>query len=193
MTTGRINQVNGGTKGVWNQPFLCGHAPPIDPPSTEANGEPNRWCLCESVASLFPPWSEGQCLAPSTDGRGPSRAHKRSTPKETRRFYPARSNEEQGTVREGSPGQMGSRTHHRHSVARTRPRDRGSHRSKGYRSRRAHRQSRVARSISSAKTSDRAETLTWPSPARASVRGGPRVETARVAPYASHLSRATKY
>ena len=109
------------------------------------------------------------------------------------RFYPARSNEEQGTVREGSPGQMGSRTHHRHSVARTRPRDRGSHRSKGYRSRRAHRQSRVARSISSAKTSDRAETLTWPSPARASVRGGPRVETARVAPYASHLSRATKY
>ena len=100
MTTGRINQVNGGTKGVWNQPFFCGHAPPIDPPPTEeANGEPNRWCLCESVASLFPPWSEGQCLAPSTDGRGPSRAHKRSTPKETRRFDPARSNEEQGTAR----------------------------------------------------------------------------------------------
>lgn len=27
-----------------------------------------------SVASLFPPWPEGQCLAPSADGRGPSRA-----------------------------------------------------------------------------------------------------------------------
>ena len=31
------------------------------------------------VASLFPPWPKGQCLAPLADGRGPSRAEEYST------------------------------------------------------------------------------------------------------------------
>jgi hypothetical protein len=36
----------------------------------------------ERVAPLFPPWPEGRCLAPSADGRGPSRDSTRPTPDE---------------------------------------------------------------------------------------------------------------
>ena len=56
------------------------------------------------VASPFPPWSKGQCLAPSTDGRGPSQAQDCSTPmrvggrKEKAPDSSAPSSEEQGAT-----------------------------------------------------------------------------------------------
>ena len=75
MTTGRINQVNGGTNELGpairflRARLRSAHRPPRgerEPPLVDGN--------FMRVASLFPPWPEGQCLAPSTDGRGPSRA-----------------------------------------------------------------------------------------------------------------------
>ena len=80
MTTGRINQVNGGSNINNNadegdderkKPSILtqhGHrGQKISPMSA-------HYDFRERVASLFPPWPEGQCLAPSADGRGPSRA-----------------------------------------------------------------------------------------------------------------------
>ena len=69
MTTGRINQVNGGAS-TRLRPFLAGqHRGPTSPPASK-----QHFFSVRRVASHFPPWPEGQCLAPSADGRGPSRA-----------------------------------------------------------------------------------------------------------------------
>ena len=71
MTTGRINQVNGGTSG--NEPSIFGVSHRERTTAREPSPLRARQVRMR-VASPFPPWPEGQCLAPSADGRGPSRA-----------------------------------------------------------------------------------------------------------------------
>ena len=72
MTTGRINQVNGGTSG--NEPSIFWSLTSRTDDDPRAIAAPSATGKDERVASPFPPWPEGQCLAPSADGRGPSRA-----------------------------------------------------------------------------------------------------------------------
>ena len=81
MTTGRINQVNGRYPEE-NQPFLGFIAQARRRKEEPESPLPPSASLIrqERVASPFPPRPEGQCLAPSADGRGPSRDSLRPTP-----------------------------------------------------------------------------------------------------------------
>lgn len=141
------------------------------------------------VASLFPPWSEGQCLAPSTDGRGPSRAD--NAPRRSRlqilpRALGRKARDHREAVRE-----IDGISHTPPTLGHRGPRGRGSHRSMGRRSGRARHRSRVARTVASVKTRDRAVTRTWPS-LSTSIRGG-HSERPRAAPSLPHAEpRGTK-
>merc|ERR1712180_407440 len=81
MTTGRINQVNGGIQRRKPSNYASNrHGGPEGPAFDKREIR---------VASLFPPWPEGQCLAPSADGRGPSRDSIRPMPvREPRKKLP---------------------------------------------------------------------------------------------------------
>ena len=120
MTTGRINQVNGGTNKILGPAiWFYAYARLRSVHTARRNErEDRRWCTTciMRVASLFPPWSEGQCLAPSTDGRGPSRAD--SAPRRARlQILPRALGRKAGDHRtRQSVRPKGSRTHHRHSV-----------------------------------------------------------------------------
>ena len=135
------------------RPFLTGqHRGPTSPPASK-----QHFSSVRRVASHFPPWPEGQCLAPSADGRGPSRA--KNAPR--RRGW----NFSRPRAKNGGPPAKAVRAWQRGHTPRPRPKiqpgNRGSRRFRASPAE-GRRLSRVTRSSTSVGTSERAVTRKSP-------------------------------